>query len=389
MYIIRIGNSQSSSNQEKPLLRVPHETMRQNFKQLQKNVEREIQELKSSLDGLETKSDAEESANRIEELKQRMGGLKKKLMVLRKEQDSHLNRTKARITYLHDLFKISEYDSYSFEQWSIKRLDILLVDYFLRSGFTDTAMQYAETKNIRDLVEIDVLLECTKIEKSLRRRETADCLAWCQENKTHLKKIRSTLDFEIRLQQYIELARQRKQSEAIQYLRKYMVKNVDTHLDIIQQASALLAFDPDTEVETYQTLYSPKRWDDLADMFVNAYFELHGLLKQSPLVESLATGISSLKTYSCGRHNKQDLSRGYMCPVCSEELYDLSEPLPYALHVRSHLDSDPVVLPNGRIYGLQKLQEYSRKAGVQEDKVADPISREIFDADELKSVFPS
>lgn len=363
--------------------------MRQNFKRLQKNVERDVQELKGSLDKLEKQDDPEVGSVCLDELRQRMTGLKKKVVVLGKEQDSHLKRTRARITYLHDLFKIPDYNNYSFEEWSIKRLDILLVDYFLRSGFTETAIQYAEIKNITDLVDIEVLLECSKIEKSLRRRETANCLAWCQENKTHLKKIRSTLDFEIRLQQYIELARQRKQNEAIQYLRKYMVKNVDTHLDIIQKASALLAFEPNTEVETYQSLYSPKRWDNLADMFVNAYFELHGILKQSPLIDSLATGISSLKTYSCGRHNKQDLSRGYMCPVCSEELYDLSEPLPFALHVRSHLDSDPVVLPNGRICGLEKLKEYSRKAGIQEDKIADPISREIFNTEELKPVFPS
>lgn len=347
-----------------------------------------MQELKTSLDGLQQSNDTESSSKRIEELKARFEGLKKKLIVLRKEQDGHLNRTKMRMNYLNALYKIHDYDSYAFQEWSSKRLDILLVDYFLRSGFTETAMQYAEVKNIKDLVDINVLLECNKIEKSLRNKQTSECLAWCQENKSHLKKVRSTLDFKIRLQHYIELARQRRQNEAIQYYRKYMIKNVETHLDIIQQASALLAFAPDTDVYPYKTLYSPKRWDDLAEMFVKAYFELHGLPKQSSLVESLATGISSLKTYSCGKHNK-DLSRGYMCPVCSEELYELSEPLPFALHVKSHLDSDPVVLPNGRIYGREKLLEYSQKAGVAKHKVADPISREIFEIDELKSVFPS
>lgn len=36
---------------------------------------------------------------------------------------------------------------------------------------------------------MDVFVQCSKIEASLRRGSTVECLAWCGENKTSLKKM--------------------------------------------------------------------------------------------------------------------------------------------------------------------------------------------------------
>lgn len=62
--------------------------------------------------------------------------------------------------------------------------------------------------------------------------------------------------------------------------------------------------------------------------------------------------------------------------------------MPYANHTRSYVESDPIVLPNGRIYGQQRLLEISRKLGsVEEGKVKDPTTGQVFDASDMKKVF--
>lgn len=62
--------------------------------------------------------------------------------------------------------------------------------------------------------------------------------------------------------------------------------------------------------------------------------------------------------------------------------------MPYAHHTKSYVENDPVVLPNGRIYGRDRLIEMSRKvSSVEEGKVKDPVTGEVFDEIELKKVY--
>ena len=62
----------------------------------------------------------------------------------------------------------------------------------------------------------------------------------------------STLEFDLRMQEYIELSRERKTMEAIAYSKKYLVSWQDTHLPQIRQLSALLAFPPTTTCGPYK-----------------------------------------------------------------------------------------------------------------------------------------
>lgn len=62
--------------------------------------------------------------------------------------------------------------------------------------------------------------------------------------------------------------------------------------------------------------------------------------------------------------------------------------MPYAHHTKSYVENDPVVLPNGRIYGRDRLMEMSRKvSSVEEGKVKDPVTGEVFDETDLKKVY--
>jgi macrophage erythroblast attacher len=53
------------------------------------------------------------------------------------------------------------------------------------------------------------------------------------------------------------------------------------------------------------------------------------------------------------------------------------------------VDPDAVLLPNGRVYGKSKLEEYSRKAGLDGSEIKDLRTGETFKADDIKKVFIS
>jgi hypothetical protein len=65
----------------------------------------------------------------------------------------------------------------------------------------------------------------------------------------------SNLEFELRVQEFIELVRIGQKLPAITYFRKHLVPFEKTHRDQIQRAAALLAFPPDTEVQPYKVFH--------------------------------------------------------------------------------------------------------------------------------------
>lgn len=121
-------------------------------------------------------------------------------------------------------------------------------------------------------------------------------------------------------------------------------------------------------------------------------------LPSAPLLHiALSAGLSALKTPSC--HSSRIPSSisptssssitTSVCPICSTELNDLARNVPYAHHDKSHVESNLVLLPNGCVYGRQRLEEYSRKAGLSDDKVKDLRSGDEFYVDKIKKVYIS
>lgn len=88
----------------------------------------------------------------------------------------------------------------------------------------------------------DIFLTSKEIEKSLANRETSKCLVWCHDNKHKLRKLKSNMEFNLRIQEFIELIRSDRRIEAIRHARKHFPNFEDEHLPTIQQVMALLAF---------------------------------------------------------------------------------------------------------------------------------------------------
>lgn len=60
------------------------------------------------------------------------------------------------------------------------------------------------------------------------------------------------MEFQLRLQEYVELVRQRKFIEAISYAKKYLASFASVYGKEVQTALALVAFGPDTQCLRYK-----------------------------------------------------------------------------------------------------------------------------------------
>ncbi|MBE7179764.1 MAG: hypothetical protein INR71_00905, partial [Terriglobus roseus] len=250
---------------------------------------------------------------------------------------------------------------------------------------------------------------------------------------------------------YIEYVRGGERMEALVHAQKYLAGHRDE--DLVMRAAGLLAFSPDMPCEATQSFFSDARWDELADRFVKTHHQLYSIPSVPQLHTALSAGLSALKTPAChSRHNpnfhaSQPATNGHapnhqppngaaapstdpehapgrirlellssqgaaaawgagapapppatgpaptcsmpICPICSTELNALARNVPYAHHSKSHVDHDPVVLPNGRIYGSERLRRINEKLGTERDRVRDPLDGAEFDEAAVRKVFIS
>ncbi|KAL2866318.1 FYV10 family protein [Aspergillus lucknowensis] len=386
---------------DQPLLKLPHELARRNLKSVQRIVEREkeyvLPALKEAANAsMSNEQTPDQTLATLDAIIFRMQGLKRKMEHLHQEEKKIYNQSKRRIQHLEQLYQIPNLTDVKYDQWSRVRLDRLVVDHMLRSGYTESAQQLAREKDIENLVDLNVFIQCQRIAESLRHGETKDALQWCSENKPALKKSQYNLEFELRLQQYIEMIRagdKTKVMEAMAHAKKYLSSYIDTQSAEILRAAGLLAFPPDTKAEPYKSMYAFDRWAYLSDLFIRTHHELLSLPSRPLMHIALSAGLSALKTPSCHSAYTSSSSNPHstttsVCPICSTELNELARNLPYAHHTKSSVESDPIVLPNGRIYGLHRLLDMSKKVGsLETGKVKDPTTGEIFNESDMKKVY--
>ncbi|QRW02883.1 macrophage erythroblast attacher [Ceratobasidium sp. AG-Ba] len=234
---------------EQPFLRVPYETLRKHFRNSQKHIEREfgsIQTVSAELarprpDG----RNAVETAKALDGMISRVEGLKKKLQDLQTSSVAPTqNSFRQRLDHIAILEAATTTDQPDYIQWTNTRTDRWLVDWALRNSREETALTLAQEKGLEALVDTELFAEIRRVEDALRDQKCAVALAWCSENKAALKKMKNSLEFELRLQEYIEIIQQGKTAEAMVYLKKYLITWYESHPRQCKQAAALLVCPP-------------------------------------------------------------------------------------------------------------------------------------------------
>ncbi|XP_042199219.1 E3 ubiquitin-protein transferase MAEA isoform X2 [Callorhinchus milii] len=145
---------------------------------------------------------------------EKLSALKRKAVESIQAEDESAKLCKRRIEHLKEH---SSDQAAAVNMWKKKRMDRMMVEHLLRCGYYNTAVKLTKQSGIEDLVNIDMFLTAKEVEESLERQETATCLAWCHDNKSRLRKMKSCLEFSLRIQEFIELIRQNKRLEAVRY----------------------------------------------------------------------------------------------------------------------------------------------------------------------------
>lgn len=398
---------------DQPLLRLPSELLRKNFRAAHFTIEKDTTALKALLKESATaavsgRASQEDVLRNLDAMINRMRGVKRKLAVNAADEARLHQQAAARIAHLDELYALESVEDVKYEAWSRKRLDRLLADYLLRKGYGESAKELAQQRKMENLVDIDTFVSMSRIRDALLNGSVAEALVWCNDNKKELRKMESKLEFMLRFQQYIELVRSQsstKLTEAIAHAKKHLIPSRAVFPREVQQACGLLAFPPDSPAsDAYADLYKPSRWADLANLFTNTHNQLLALPAVPLLHVALTSGLSALKTPAChpdpptgstplpatpseaAAAAASTLGHG-VCPICSTELNELARNVPYAHHTQSHVEHDLRLLPNGCVYGKDRLETQTKKAGLSADQVWDLRTGEVFSVDELKKVY--
>ncbi|KAG6524834.1 protein MAEA homolog [Zingiber officinale] len=386
----RLAQIAESLKLEHQLVRVPLEHLKKTIRSNYRLAEREFTAVLNSVAEASGSSDSrsmDETLTRLSSLVTRLQGLKRKLEEGGKVENVQVQRCRARLEHLGSVA-----DADKLDDWKDARLNRILVDYLLRMSYYDSAKNLAETADIQELADIDVFFEAKRVIESLRNKDLAPALVWCAENKPRLKKSKSKLEFQLRLQEFIELVRANEHMKAIFYARRYLAPWAATNMKEMQRVVTTLAFRHNTECSIYKVLFEPTQWDYLVEQFKQEFCRLFGMTNEPLLNIYLQAGLTALKTPLCYKEacSKED-------PLSQEGFRRLAEPLPFSKLHHSKLvcyiskkpmdhENPPLVLPNGHVYSTKALEEMSRQ---NDGRITCPRTGEVCNFTELVKAFIS
>ncbi|GAX80658.1 hypothetical protein CEUSTIGMA_g8093.t1 [Chlamydomonas eustigma] len=270
------------------------------------------------------------------------------------------------------------------------RLDFLLMDHLYRCGYFSAAAMLEHEAGLIGLCDVNIFRQAREVSQALQNKDCSIALKWCDDNSSRLKKIKSKLEFDLRVQEFIELVRRDERLNAIHYARQHLAPWAGLYMKELQQTVTTLALTSNTKCEPYKSLFLESRWQGLVELFHKDMYSLHGLPRESPLMAHLQAGLSALNTPQSLQDgcNRED-------PLHLPAFQKLAKNLPYAKHVSSklicsvtkHIMDDanpPMVLPNGYVYSSRAVEKLLVEGN---GKLTCPKTCNVYNADELRRAF--
>ncbi|XP_061380029.1 E3 ubiquitin-protein transferase MAEA [Danaus plexippus] len=384
---------------EHATLKVPYEIFNKRYRNAQRVLDVEARQVATSVSDLDATTKKGATVGEIDSL---LGGMVEKLTTMKRKASEAITEEvqaafvcKKRLEHLKEQAESLSDTSApqaktQINQWRKVRLDRMLVDYFLRNGYYESANKLADARELRDLTNVDIYAAASEVEYELSLRRTARCLQWCADNRSKLRKLNSTMEFKIRIQEFIELVREDRRLEAVRYAKKHFSTFEEGQLEDIQHCMGMLAFPKDTEVEPYQSLLGSWRWDALVAQFRWEHARLLHPARLPALPVALQLGLAALNTPQCYK----DSTKVSTCPACAAPLNALARTLPHAHVSHSRLvcrlsrlplneHNQPMVLPNGQVYGEKALKEMMKEHG----SIICPKTKEVFCMKRVEKVY--
>lgn len=312
---------------ENALIKIPLESLSRNVKNEQKQVAKELENVTSTLADLrQKKATAKEAKNSIADLVGRLQGLKRKLESWHEESEADLERAHVRVQHLchrqaHAAAPSPDQDD--------ARIDRLIAEHLARQGLLLSANMLVRQADLRMLIDTQLFEQAQPIVEAVKEGDVGPALKWCVANRARLKKNKSTLEFQLRLQALIELVRRDCLEEAVMYSRNHLgpaaLEDEEQKLPLLKRYMAVLAFGKDTHVQPYKFFMQLERRADLAQRVKEEMWQTALLPPQSQLAVSVLAGLSCLKSTRC----VETPDPSTRCPVCHLALSQIAALVPY------------------------------------------------------------
>lgn len=154
--------------------------------------------------------------------------------------------------------------------------------------------------------------ELQNILQDLQNHKLANAINWCLANGSRLRRLKppSIMEFQLRMQEFIELVRLKDKLKAVEYAQELLTPLLFLQEDKmerevaareLQEAMATLAYeDPEKcGFDSYRDLFSCKRWQLLRENFRKTFWRVYGMSDPPLLLVALHAGLSSLNTRTC------------------------------------------------------------------------------------------
>ncbi|DBB16480.1 TPA: hypothetical protein ACH3X3_014757 [Trebouxia sp. C0006] len=254
---------------ESPLLTVPFEALKRAAKDKKGSMD-EVTSIVKLLEGQNTANmTAAEQLTVLNKLTLRLQHLKSRLDENNQEEEADAIRCQARIQHLQELGAPAKDEVIN---WNRKRLDRLLVDHLLHSGYYNAAELLTSESNIKE---------------------------------------------------FIELVREGKMMQAIKYARGHLAPWATVYLQDLQRAMAVLAFKADTQCGPYKHLFEEQQWQSLVELFYQELYRLNNLTPQSVL----AVHLQQFQKLAEGLPYSKHIHSTLICPVTLEVMNEDNPPM--------------------------------------------------------------
>jgi macrophage erythroblast attacher len=156
-----------------------------------------------------------------------------------------------------------------------QRANRFIIEHLLRNGYFETAQKLADYVGA-DNNNKNVFHVAKQVEESLKRRDLSICLHWVLDNRSKLHRLHSSFESEVRIQQLIELLKDKKGIEAVNFMRTYFgnPSQPQKWSETLLKVMGLFAVGPNTQVDPYRHLLTDERWDKMVKIAVSFKFFL-------------------------------------------------------------------------------------------------------------------
>ena len=153
---------------EHPTLKVPYEILNKKFRMAQKSLDREVSHVTSSIGEVEKLLSSEDNqsgtvkmtlSQKLDTIKEQLMQMKTKSSDIISEEIEVSDTIKKRCQHLKRGCDETAGDV-EMKAWRKTRLDRMMVEYLLRQGYYDTALQLAENSGVAHLSNTEVRTVC-------------------------------------------------------------------------------------------------------------------------------------------------------------------------------------------------------------------------------------